>query len=113
MLKNVRQARKSKSFISNRCFKRFRGEKIQKAWPGQRIQLDVQRSIPGSIHRRETFIIITASVDKLTELTGSEFSALGTEREALHTKISARRVLRSDLAAIQRTARAIAVDVPG
>jgi len=56
---------------------------------------------------------ITATVQELSQHAASQASGVGAAREATSSKAASRATLRDDLDAISRTARALAIDIPG
>src|SRR5689334_23190167 len=68
---------------------------------------------PSSTLGGQAFAAVAAAVTELSQQSATQLSARGSTREGLTTKSVARAALRDDLDAIIRTARAIALDVPG
>lgn len=62
---------------------------------------------------KQFFTSFAAMITELEGHAASEASGFGSEREGTSTRREAREALRADLEAINRTARAMALDVPG
>jgi hypothetical protein len=70
-------------------------------------------SFPSKSLGGEQFAIVKAAVVELEQHAAAQTSGTGTARQASASRAAARAALREDLQAITRTARAMALDVPG
>ena len=68
---------------------------------------------PPSTLGDQAFATVAAVVTQLSEHAATQLSGRGTAREGTTSKAVAREALREDLDAIIRTARAVALDMPG
>ncbi|HEX8178408.1 MAG TPA: hypothetical protein VF525_02585 [Pyrinomonadaceae bacterium] len=70
-------------------------------------------SFPPTSLGGEQFVIVGAAVEELQRHASAQTSGAGTARQGSTSRANARAALREDLQAITRTARVLALDVPG